>query len=140
MFGGFNISAGLTSLKDFNDKLTKMKEDMERNIETSLGLDGQAENAASAAAGSGRLCLESKDSTASIASVFYMLALTSLAKHHLELLRFVKLCATFCAAKPQSEVTDGWDGENIVLSDIHVPSMVSLRFPWMLAPCKALVQ
>ena len=53
MFGGFNISAGLTSLKDFNDKLTKMKEDMERNIETSLGLDGQAENAAAAAAGSG---------------------------------------------------------------------------------------
>lgn len=70
MFGGFNISAGLTSLKDFNDKLTKMKEDMERNIETSLGLDGQAENAASAAAGSGRLCLESKASTATIASVF----------------------------------------------------------------------
>ena len=30
-----------------------MKEDMERNIETSLGLDGQAENPASAVAGSG---------------------------------------------------------------------------------------
>lgn len=54
MFGGFNISAGLTSLKDFNDKLTKMKEDMERNIETSLGLDGQAEIATAAATGSGR--------------------------------------------------------------------------------------
>ena len=83
MFGGFNISAGLTSLKDFNDKLTKMKEDMERNIETSLGLDGQAENAASAAAGSGRLRLKSNDSTATTGSLVPKLALTSLTKHHL---------------------------------------------------------
>ena len=51
MFGGFNISAGLTSLKDFNERLTKMKADMERNIETSLGLDGQAEDAASDSTG-----------------------------------------------------------------------------------------
>ncbi|KAK9865958.1 hypothetical protein WJX84_011519 [Apatococcus fuscideae] len=84
MFGGFNISAGLTSLKDFNDKLTKMKEDMERNIETSLGLDGQAENVTSAATGS------------------------------------VKL---------ESEATDGWDGENIILSDVHAPSAESVAAP-----------
>lgn len=40
--------------------------------------------------------------------------------------RFMRMCI---AVKSQSEATDGWDGENIILSDIHEPSAVSTALP-----------